>query len=315
MLVFTKEWVKQIHDRYNHRPEGSRPFLYSVATDNECKPLRAEIEKFVANLPQSTQGKVISRLRSPYSFIQTYHELVVGDLLIRRDYDIEYEKTIKGLTPDWYVQPKDQIPSFIVEVFTDNISNARASKLRQVDDLHRRLNQIPIGVANDEDYEKKLILNQKLNKNIAKKVALWLTNGKPPAGAELSIEGTIFKVLHYNNQYSTLQFAGPPEAFWVNPTPLKENLEKKIKRYKDINIPLVICVFADFRTGYRFDDIQDVLLGERKTVTTKGLFDKYHILSATIWMDLMDIKTSKWEMKMLNNPNALLPLPSATFGI
>jgi len=125
-----------------------------------------ELEKFVADLPKESQEKIEPMLKGR-NRNSTYHELIVGNMIKRLGYQLEYEKQIGGKTPDWYVHPMDEIPAFIVEVFTDNISADMASRLQQKYDLSYRLGQISIGVEvyirYDEDYRDELILNQKFN--------------------------------------------------------------------------------------------------------------------------------------------------------
>lgn len=178
MRVFNEKFVQQICAKYEKRSEYNRPFFYFVATDDDYQSLRTEIEDLTADLPQAAQAKVIHSLQCPKSFMQTYHELVAGNLFKRLGYHIEYEKTINGLSPDWYVHPKEKMLAYIVEVFTDYISDNNRSEQGQVSDLHGRLQQITVGVvlhiSYDNEYEKEVVLNPKNNKEIIASVTHWL---------------------------------------------------------------------------------------------------------------------------------------------
>src|SRR5574341_1577471 len=122
MRVFSGEWLQQIQHRYDHYPDYKKPHIHRIATSNELQSVRDEIEQWLARLPEAARGRVVANVRSARSFRQTYHELAVGHILRRLGYEVEYEKAINNLTPDWHLEPKDKIPPFLVEVFTANQS-------------------------------------------------------------------------------------------------------------------------------------------------------------------------------------------------
>lgn len=333
MHVFTEEWVHLIANRYKQVPLHSRSDLYFVATSDEYRELRNEIEGLVCNLPQTFRKGVISKLRDPKNFSQTYHELVAGNLFLRLGYQIDYEQTINGLTPDWYVYSNNNdTKPFFAEVLTDNISDIKKSEQGQIRDLRSRLRQIPVGVALYISYDygavEKVVMDQKTNKKTATDVKNWLTKNKPPIGERLYLNGLILEIIHYNLAYSSVQYIGPTKSSWVNPEPLSENIKKKIKKYKTIiigkGVPFVVCIFTDKATGFDLSILEDVLLGQRQTNVifeektgiivsqdtsrrANGLFNnKKSPLSAAIWIYKKD---NEWKYEVLSNDNALNPLP------
>src|SRR6266542_2714702 len=106
MEVFTDEWIEHIRKRYNRGPDYRKLRIYYIATRPKNQSVRDEVEACVANLTLTNPTKVIADLRSSTSFFQTYHELVVGNLLSRFGYEPEHSKEVADLTPDWYVPSK-----------------------------------------------------------------------------------------------------------------------------------------------------------------------------------------------------------------
>ncbi len=168
MLVFTDDWVQKIRRRYEQYPDYQKPWLYTVTTSDKLQTVRNEIEEWVNWLPQSDRSKVIKNLQSK-NFIQTYHELAVGNILKRSGYQLEYEKEFDdNLTPDWYVQPNKGTPAFIVEILTANRSETMEKFDKQENDLLGRIQQIPMDVTlNIDFFGRKIVLDQQKNKIIS----------------------------------------------------------------------------------------------------------------------------------------------------
>lgn len=335
MLVFTDEWKQKVIDRYKHLKDHNKPDIYFVAVSEQNEQLRLEIEESVAALPPSAQKGVVTRLRSPSNFTHTYHELVVGRLLRQLGYAVEYEVNVGGRTPDWYVNARGEIPAFVLEVFTANVSDERAAEMRAVKTLWGWLREIPItGVAiYVEITERKITCDDKRGKRIARAVRQWLKN-TPPIGSRLDFDEFTFEVIYYNPSYTSLQIAGPGSGFMVNKEPVRINFREKIRKYRrilaDKNLPLVVGVVADFMTGVRFDSFLEVMYGSeainyahneatgevrgaRLARMTDGLFHREPALSAAVWVE-RDV-SGVWKMRAIHNQQAAHPLPITTFGI
>lgn len=331
MKVFTIEWEQKIRRRYESLPGHLRPSLYNLVTSPKLEKVRLEVEKWVSDLPVETQEKVAKKLQS--AFFQTYHELAAGNILQQLGYEAEYEKPINGLTPDWYVRPEGETPSFIVEVFTANRSEEDVKQDKKVNDLLARLNQIPIGVALNIhlDYDE-VQLSQKQNKDIAKKVKDWLLNNRPDIGAQLDLNGIAFELILRNDAFKRVQTISPGGAFWVNSKILRDKFEKKIDKYKKFaderNIPIVVVSVADPLTGYDYEDFEEALLqhttyevtynkstgeelGQKPKLKKDGLCFTNKELSAALW--LWESSSTHWEFKTIHNPIATNPLPLSLF--
>lgn len=336
MKVFTDEWKQTMIQRYERLPKHNRPYLYFVATREELRPLREEIEEGVAALSPAAQVSVISKLRSPKNFIHTSHELTVGRLLRRLGYEVEYERSIGGFTPDWYVHPRREIPAFVFEVFTAEVSEKRRAELRASNTLWGWLREIPVtGVAlHVTSHQTEMKCDDKRGKEIARHVRRWLSDGNPPVGSRLDFDDFSFEVINYNPDYTSLQLLGPGGSFMVNKEPVRINFKEKIRKYREVlrvhGLALVIGVIADFMTGVSFDSFIDLLWGseavnylynestgvvkDQRLVRLKdGLFHREPALSAAAWVSREG--TGEWQIRVIHNPHCVLPLPATTFPI
>jgi hypothetical protein len=332
--VFTDEWKQRAIDRYKHLKDHNKPYIYFVAVSDRFQQLRLEIEEGVAALPPPAQKGVITRLRSPSNFTHTYHELVVGRLLRQLGHAVEYEVDIGGLTPDWYVHAKDEIPSFVLEVFTANVSDKRAGEQRAVRTLWGWLQEIPVtGVAIYVHITQgEIMCDDKRGKKIARSVRQWLEE-KPPVGSLLEFDEFSFEVIYYNPNYTSLQILGPGSAFMVNKEPVRINFKEKIHKYRktlaERKLPLVVGVVADFMTGVSFDSFLDLMYGSeavnyaynestgevrgaRLTRMSDGLFHREPALSAAAWVERE--MSGEWRMKCIHNQQAIHPLPVSAFS-
>jgi len=336
MLVFSSDWVDSIGQRYERLPSYQRPVLYSIAIDEEKENLRLEIEDWVRGLPQAAKKEIIPRLRSPKNLQQTYNELAVGHTLKQLGYELEYERQIAGITPDWYIAAKSDVPAFVVEVFTANPPADRVADLKKWAYLYGRLEQIPVGVVlRIRTHPASAAPDQRSSKEVTSALEQWLISEKPGVGEHVSLNGITFEVVSKGaNCEHVLCFGGGGSAntFWVDTSSLRENIRQKVKRYSVLGehgIPLVVGVVADFYTGLSREDFEDALLGsEAVEITyeepTGSVVGQKHVrrddgvltridpvLSAAVWVSK---EAGVWKAEALFNPQAANPLPAKTFG-
>lgn len=334
MIVFTDEWIQQLQEECKAIPEKLRPSIYFFVTSERNQELLLRIENLVAALPITKHKEVISRFRDNNHFRQAYYELVAGNVLKELGYEAFYEVPVgegtHKLTPDWYVPQKNNRAEFVVEMFTANTSNVRNKQNNNIYNLWARLEQIPIDVyLVVEVFGFKDDFDQASIDAIFKKVQKWLTDHKPRVRKTITIEGLSFTIGACDIGYPhvVLGFNTPP----VRETNdrIKKNIEKKIERYKDVvECPLVVGIIANPETSIKFEDIEDVLLGEKYFVVIcdgdkkvlagpgwlrkeNGLFDRTPELSAVlwIWQDL----DHEWKIKPIHNPTTNRSLPLDTF--
>lgn len=333
MRIFTKEWTEKIRARYERQPEYQRPRIYYYALSDTYQDIRNEIEQWVVGLPSAAQSKLVPRLQAEEHFEHTYHELAVGHLLSQLGYQPEYEKTISGVTPDWYVPPKEEVPAFVLDVFTANVSELQASKLRMIDDLRGRLRTISIGVGLHIDAtQAEIALNPQNNSRICEEVKEWLVDRSPSVGGRLELDGIAFTVIASGPEYSHVCVAGPAYSFWVDEPGLQAKIHEKVKRYKKIaaqrELALAVSVVASPDTALDIRSFEEALLdqpvlqaqidggggisiGKTPTHWTKGLLSLSPALSAAIWV--WRTSSGEWRLFPLHNRNAKHPLPEKAF--
>jgi len=308
MHVFTNDWVEEMRRRYRDKPRHRQSLLYLIATEAECEMLRTEIERFVADLPLHVQSKVIQRFQSERNPWHTYHELVVGSLVKRRglqidDYEREWQVNGKRLTPDWVVSTSDGSKSIIVEVFTQNVSDKEAQRNAQLVDLTWRFGEIRVDAVLKISFKSKdRSFDSRRNKKIAVELKRWLEGEDSKVGARRCVEGLQFQVINRNRGFSRIQWVGFSESSGPNPAPLRNNLVEKVKTYGKLvsrhDIPLVVAVVADIRTGCDLEEFENILLDH--------LFVERPELSGAIWARKR--QGGNWEMKGFANPCACLPM-------
>jgi hypothetical protein len=258
--VFEEEWIQQFRKRFDNS-SVRKPFLYHVATDPSFDALRTKIESLVALWPEDIRKSLIDKLRNPRHFKNTYNELVVGSHLKALGHEPIYEKSMDGLTPDYYVQEAGG-GEFIVEVFTCNLSDEDVSYVNQVADLGSRIDKIPFGahvklVINLNE----IALDQKRNKSISAAVKGWLQT-RPAVSSTLELEGVECELLAYSEFPNVGCMIGSFGGdCWGSNAQLAEAIHEKIKKYKKLGLRMYIAIVAEQETGLTLEDLVNVLFG------------------------------------------------------
>jgi hypothetical protein len=326
MKVFEPKYVQRIKNKYGQLPDYEKPEIYSIVVSDKCQYLRDEIEAMVAVFSEDERAKVIPRLQAKDNFIQTYDELIVGNLLRKLSYKVEYDKKIEDITPDWYVHAKGEIPNFIVEVFTTGFLGNHSQEYRAANNLEERLRQIPIGVTLKIEIDDHGNLSQGRNKQITEEIKRWLTQEAPLIGNQYSGDGFDCEISNYNSNSLTAKPYIVPKFDLVDTKRLIKNIKEKNQKYKDLKMPLVVSVVTD--DIILTEELRNILLGGRgfKEIYNKntgvkestisfllndGLFNKKPDLSAVVWVSQV---WSGGRMTAIYNPTATKPLPANTFN-
>jgi hypothetical protein len=324
MEVFSKEYVQRVKSRYENNREYERPELYFIAVSELAQGFRDEIEEMFASLSTDEQKCAITRLQSIENFTQTYNELAVGCMLKKLGYKVEYDKTIDGLTPDWYVHSQGNKTAFIIEVFTTKYyGNDKLREDLQVKNLEGRLGKITFDAVLTIRLDDHTTLNPGRNKRIVKEIEQWLTQEAPPTGAQYSGDGftcDVERTSCYSNVYPVVVRKGTV----VDPKRLKNTIEDKTKKYQCLEVPIVVGVVTDPILGGHLRSVllgtksarfsSNKLTGERITEyiqSNDGLFGEKPDLSAVLWISR---PSGGWKMTAIYNPTAMKPLPGDTFG-
>ena len=318
--VFTAEWIQTVENRYGHLQRSQKPLPYLIATDREFFPICEKVENWIADIPETGQKKIISNLRSSDNFWHTCNELVVGSFLKGHDLQAEFEKQFGEQTPDWFVRSKDGLNPFIVEVFTANVSASIDFENNQLDELTRRLAQIPLDFAVKISCGNNSAIRQldpKRSKNIAEAVRRWLQAYNCLSEPSFSLEGFNFEIIHRDRGYPTLQYASLTQPIYAPWTPLREKIEEKIHKYKNLalsnKIPLLVAVASGSETHYSNFEMKNILMGGVFTESplSNGLFAKEPLLSGALFVHREGM--AKWKVDYYPNPKATFPLPENVF--
>jgi hypothetical protein len=319
--VFTAEWIQTAEKRYGNRPRSLKSWPYLIATDGEFSSIRQQIEDWVADLSEAARKKIIPNLRSSDNFWHACHELAVGSFLKELGLQIEFEKQFGEQTPDWFVCSKDGLRPFIVEVFTVNVSESTDFENNQLDDLTRRLGEIPLDFAvkiSCEDNSAIRQLDSKRSKKIAEAVRVWLQTFNGLSELSFSMNGFTFEIIHRDRGYPTVQYASPTKSIYAAWTPLREKIEGKIHKYKNLvlsnKFPLVVAVAPGLGTNYSNFEMKNILLGGVfvESPSSDGLFAKEPLLSGALFVSRESM--AKWKINHYPNSKATFPLPENIFG-
>lgn len=321
MEIYPQKWV----DKYlKERTEDAiKDSLYHLVTHPDNQNNRSQIQTWVDQLPPGAQSKIIPNLQNVETLIETYNELIIGDILRRQGYTIEYEKKIDNLTPDWYVHGDSNNPPFLVEVFSYRISGHLKLFKKRVSDLRQRLMQIPIGVGlyiestpNPLD-ALQINFSPARNKVLAKELLDWL-NEKLSPNASKDFNDVRVEIVTWNSNFSGINLSGPAFVNWVGDGTLWDKIEAKVNKYSNIvkanNLPLIVAFISDFETSVGFEELENVTLGQptieiingRQVETRKpdGLFIAKPELSGASYAYN---EAGVWELKTVLNPAATFP--------
>ncbi len=316
MQVFTDEWSQKLRLRYENSGVSAPP-LYRLATEPKYQSVRDTIQQWIDRLSENSQKKVVEKIRNPKSFHHTYNELKIASILFKKYLIIEYEEEILGLTPDWIVKNQSNEILLIVEVLTRENSVKDKSLSKRINELWGRITSIKIGIGLDlsygDEFDEKL-LDSKLIKQIFRDVKNWLEK-KPIVGTRKDFGNFEFRVIHYNDKWKDVQILGPGNSLWVDNLSLKENIEGKIKKYRNLieytKVPFIVGVVPDFTTAVSKNTLEDILFGQEVFVIREdsstfldrkpdGIFNQRKNISGVIGY-------FNNEVEIFHNPNADIP--------
>jgi len=236
-----------------------------LATLPKWQPLRDSIDSLCSNLPLDSQRKLKSKRKDLENIWQTTNEIKVGLHLVGLDYEIEHEKKFGLKTPDWFVESKNGTLSFIVEVFTKTSSDASKLENEYLNDLLELSKNIPIGAAlmikprpkNSIEWSDEFV------RRVAGGIEDWLKSAPPP-NSSVSIHGLEFELIKYSEKFNYVYYAIGYGAFVVNSIPVKESIEEKVERYREVcnqnELPLVVACLPDFSTAIEKEEFEEICL-------------------------------------------------------
>ncbi|MCB9458785.1 MAG: hypothetical protein H6670_03970 [Anaerolineaceae bacterium] len=270
--VYSDKWITSLHNKYSQKPLCDKPSIYRVAIADQFADLRFEVEQMVAKLPESQRLSVISKLRDDNHYEHTYYELVVKEKLISNKCVTIYEKAFSVgkdvVTPDWYLSSEDA--EMILEVFTLESSVEAQKSRRHLYYFLCQMRSIPVSVAISCDMELFAPPLQNDVSRMTQEVEKWLL-GNNYQHNPLTVSYRCNDVLRsvtfsyvYSPSRGGLQCYLAPNVFVPAPHNLVTKIEKKVKKYKNLNMPLMLVVIPTIEAFVEFDDFADVAMGTQK---------------------------------------------------
>jgi hypothetical protein len=332
--VFTPAWTAAWVNRHKRHPEYALPHLHHFWTAPEFQDHRDVIERRVDALSPANRLLVIPRLRDVKLFEQTHAELAVGTSLRQAGHSVEYEVPLwRDKKPDWYVRPACGNQPFLVEVVSSKASKERSRLDAACERLLHRIEQLPgtafVVVQANFHSEQQLPPSDGEIADIVNRVDRLLKRN-PPVGHRENLDEFGVELIDHLPDSSTVSCFMSYTARKVDPEPLTCSVSEKASKYRElveaVQLPFVVCVVPDRRTGRNLDDLRDAVFGTRGSRPipkpgamfsveyyreSDGLFAKYPTLSGAM--------IGTWIGKELGysvvfNPDARYPLPEQAFA-
>ena len=298
MKFFEEEYVTSLceKDKSGKLSKLARPAL-RLATSPKWQSLRDSINDIFNNLPVDSQSRLRKKRNDFENISQTVNEIRVGFYLINKGYKVEHEKKIDNLTPDWSAATKDN-KNFIVEVFTKTISDKDKIENEYLTDLRTLSKNILIGAClcvKPRAKNKEIVWSDDLIIKVVSELEGWLKS-TPSLHSKKEIQEIEFKLWAYSEKFNYVYYVITNDAFAVNPIPIKDIIEDKVEKYRDIcnknNLPLVVACLPSFSTAIGKEEFEDIC---------DDLFNNHPNLSS-IWAFIDN------EIEIFDNPKALFPI-------
>ena len=298
VLVFTDQFIADMHRRFAAKPATHREDIYFVATSSERSGLRQWIEQAVARVPEPGRTKLISRLQADEHFINTLNELAVGSVLQSVGGEVLYEHEVEGMTPDWYVTGGDNNAPLVVAVWNKNHAQGSASRRRLWLGLQRRVRQIPAGVVRHV-----IAVGRKgpPSADVAKKVGSelrgWLLGGDAGVGSQREFDGYRFRVAARTaTSDGPAEMTLPGEGGAFTTVEAREAIATKVRRYEQVvasrGEAFVVVVGHEVGTPISRDAMRDLVAGRQGfEVAFDPLLDG-EFLDVTLPMNVVDVPIS-----------------------
>jgi hypothetical protein len=200
--------VRTIYSGLEPEQQYNLTYPYNLVVSPSYQRARDEMEALLPLLPSGKRGAFIASVRQfDPAFIDTYHELVVGGLLDRLDYDLTYETQVQvirgrlGLprlnnpvntrTPDWFARHRGSGTAFILDVYTSRIPGQQPDNVGQIERLMSSLRALEIdahiGVSPPRNDVR---LGASFGNSVARLVEEWLRSNDPQPGGVFMVVST-----------------------------------------------------------------------------------------------------------------------------
>jgi hypothetical protein len=203
---------------------------------------------------------------------------------------ITHQPSFSGLTPDWSVTVNGQ--KVVLEVLRLNAAKPDKLKMDFIDRFIDKVSGIPIGaVLSLSILEESESFQFDLSASV-KTIESWLAT-VPREGAQIVLFDCLeVELVNYSGEISNaclIVMGGQISYDYRRLSGPNSPILKKVRKYSDVvekkNLPFIICVYADFHTWFRGEDLFKALYGPSctnlcgiypsiYTVIEEGLFYK-----------------------------------------
>ncbi len=210
---------------------------------------------------------ILGREENENVFLSTITEIYFGLFFDKICTTINYNKLYENLTPDWTITINGQ--NVIAEVLRLNPSLSDKLKLDFDNKFMEAIQQIMIGCFLSFDYDEREISRENIDTEKCKLlVEKWL-NSKPAIGDTIVLFDTIeLQIIDYPPNITNVCLGGGGGSINFDYRRLnsdRSTLLKKTKKYYSIieknNLPYIVCVYMDFHTWFKKDDLYSTLYG------------------------------------------------------
>ncbi len=302
-----REWLKQSSRHSEDSWEST--IVYYMATDEREAHARKLIAETLRLLPKA-HDNLSKRLRQVDHCSDTYHEIIVGYMLLRAGLLPVYEQgdvlSLIDRTPDWYVPPSDGDPGCCIEVRSKNLREPTNDE-RLVEELYRQALKIPVSAhitltlsAEDAGGQRQEISVEEYLEHIQN----WLVGGHWEKGQTRSTGKFTFMRELWPDGPAHVTLLPASMARFGDCRGVKDKIKDKIDKYGkaclDANCSFLVAFFLEPFFGCELGDAQKKI--------TPGLFKLNSPPAGLAWVTQQD---DTWTSQVNLNKQARIPPPDA----
>lgn len=233
---------------------------------NEFMADRSELLQILLEFEQKHRTKILDKLKKEKDkdqFNSTIAELHFGLFFDSLSSSLKYDHPIDGKTPDWTVEMNGQ--QLILEVLRLGPSANDRRKFEFENHIFEVVHSIPVGCLLHLDYEDGDIDNA-IDLTVCKdRIEAWL-NSQRQTKDTLILQGAVeISFQHYQPDLEFACLSGGGGIIHFDYRRISSNLEKKAKSYEELVqnnfLPYIICIYMDFHSWFRKDDLFEILYG------------------------------------------------------
>lgn len=273
MKPFDEQWMNEAKKEWLSRyseDAWENTIVYHMATDEREAPARKLIAESLRCLPKCHR-RLSDKLREADHCSDTYHEIIVGHMLLRAGllpvYEQKHALPPTGLTPDWYVPPSGGDPGCCIEVRSKNLREPTNDE-RLVEELCRQALKIPVSAritltlsAEDAGGQRQEVTVGEYLEHIQN----WLTDGDWEKGQTRSAGKFTFMRELWPDGPAHVTLLPASMARFGDSCGVKDKIKEKNDKYSkaclDAKRSFLVAFFPEPFFGCDLEDAQKIMLG------------------------------------------------------